>query len=186
MSSSNIIGNNIPVKDTTNNISKETMYCSKCGTELLKGSAFCSSCGNKIEQVNSNTVEKSTKIQNPKVETYQAPNNEGTNWIGVIVGIIGIIVVIVTSWNFIFGNGVDGDYWFSDGSGYVHINKDTNRITMYDEYNKLIGSTKVRFTGNKTFVYSDGLLEYTGTINGKKLTVKCENDKMGGFEATKK
>ncbi len=164
---------------------EDYMFCSKCGTKISKESAFCFSCGNKIEK--EYQVEKS-KIQNPKQETPQAqsPNTEKTNWFGIIGSIISIVIIVVAFWNIYGGNGVDGKYWFSDNSGYVEIKKDVNSIYVYDEYNSLKGITKVRFTGNKTFVYSDGLLEYTGTINGKKLTVKCENDKMGGYEATKK
>ena len=55
-----------------------------------------------------------------------------------------------------------------------------------DQVNNAKQTTSVRFTENKTFVYSDGLSEYTGTINGKKLIVKCKDDAMGSFEATKK
>ena len=178
-----------PINNTDTNFTmtnnEDYMYCSKCGTKISKESTFCNKCGNKIEQLCQ--TEKS-KIQNSKVESNQVEttDNGKPDWTKIISGIVGLIIMVVGLWNIYGGNGVDGEYWFSDGSGYVKINKDINRIYFYDEYNSAKGTTSVKFTDNKTFVYSDGLLEYTGTINGKKLTVECENDKMGGYEATKK
>ena len=178
-----------PINNTDTNFNmtnnENYMFCSKCGAKINKESAFCNKCGNKIEQLCQ--TEKS-KMQNSKVESnrVETTNNEKPNWFGLIGSIITIIIFVVGFWHIYGGNGVDGEYWFSDGSGYVKINKDTSRIYFYDKYNSAKGTTSVRFTEDKTFVYSDGLLEYTGTINGKKLTVKCEDDAMGSFEATKK
>lgn len=159
------------------------MFCNKCGAKISKQSDFCSKCGNKVEKAYQEMQRQTSNIENNQT---QETNTEKTNWFGLIGSIISIVIIVVAFWNIYGGNGVDGEYWFSDGSGYVKINKDINRIYFYDEYNSAKGTTSVRFTGDKTFKYSDGLLEYTGTINGKKLTVKCENDKMGGYEATKK
>ena len=178
---------NTRIENTTDKLlnNEDYMYCSTCGTKISKESTFCNKCGNKIEQLCQ--TEKS-KIQNSKLESNQVEttDNGKPDWTKIISGIVGLIIMVVGLWNIYGGNGVDGEYWFSDGSGYVKINKDINRIYFYDEYNSAKGTTSVKFTDNKTFVYSDGLLEYTGTINGKKLTVECENDKMGGYEATKK
>lgn len=191
VSNFHVVGGNTTVENNIpNNITKEIMFCNKCGTEIAKNSNFCNSCGNKIKQVNSNTTKEINTQQNATIKEQNTlkneTNNEKPNIAGILGGIIGIIIIIVTFWNIYGGNGVDGEYWFSDGSGYVKIDKDINTIRIYDEYNNYLGSENIRFTGDKTFVYSDGLLEYTGTINGKKLTVKCENDKIEGFEATKK
>ena len=142
---------------------------------------------NNIPEINN--TKSNIQIETSNATPTQTSNNANSNT-EVIFKILGavilIIIIIVGFWHIYGGNGVDGEYWFSDGSGYVKINKDINRIYFYDEYNSAKGTTSVKFTDNKTFVYSDGLLEYTGTVNGNKLTVKCENDKMGGFEAIKK
>ena len=159
------------------------MYCSKCGAKINKESAFCNKCGKKIDDIYQEEQIKISKVQNNQTKET---NTEKPNWFGLIGSIISIVIIVVAFWNIYGGNGVDGEYWFSDGSGYVKINKDTSRIYFYDKYNNAKQTTSVRFTENKTFVYSDGLSEYTGTINGKKLTVKCEDDAMGSFEDTKK
>ncbi len=171
--------------NTTNNKpdNENYMFCSKCGAKINNQSEFCSKCGNKVDTIYQEEQSQTSKVENNQTKET---NTEKTNWFGIIGSIISIVITVVAFWNIYGGNGVDGEYWFSDGSGYVKINKDINRIYFYDEYNSAKGTTSVKFTDNKTFVYSDGLLEYTGTINGKKLTVECENDKMGGYEATKK
>ena len=136
-----------------------------------------------------NNTKSNIQIETSNATPAQTSNNTNSNTeviFKILGAVIPIIIIIVGFWHIYGGNGVDGEYWFSDGSGYVKINKDINRIYFYDEYNSAKGTTSVKFTDNKTFVYSDGLLEYTGTVNGNKLTVKCENDKMGGFEAFKK
>ncbi len=178
--------NNISTISENKPNNEDYMYCSKCGTKISKESTFCNKCGNKTEHTSTQTINEN---QNTSNTTQTETNNTNSNTeiiFKILRAVIPIIIIIVGFWHIYGGNGVDGEYWFSDGSGYVRINKDTNRIYFYDEYNSAKGTTSVKFTDNKTFVYSDGLLEYTGTINGKKLTVKCENDKMGSFEATKK
>lgn len=142
---------------------------------------------NNIPEINN--TKSNIQIETSNATPTQTSNNANSNTeviFKILGAVIPIIIIIVGFWHIYGGNGVDGEYWFSDGSGYVKINKDINRIYFYDEYNSAKGTTSVKFTDNKTFVYSDGLLEYTGTVNGNKLTVKCENDKMGGFEAFKK
>ena len=142
---------------------------------------------NNIPEINN--TKSNIQIETSNATPTQTSNNTNSNTeviFKILGAVIPIIIIIVGFWHIYGGNGVDGEYWFSDGSGYVKINKDINRIYFYDEYNSAKGTTSVKFTDNKTFVYSDGLLEYTGTVNGNKLTVKCENDKMGGFEAIKK
>ena len=142
---------------------------------------------NNIPEINN--TKSNIQIETSNATPAQTSNNTNSNTeviFKILGAVIPIIIIIVGFWHIYGGNGVDGEYWFSDGSGYVKINKDINRIYFYDEYNSAKGTTSVKFTDNKTFVYSDGLLEYTGTVNGNKLTVKCENDKMGGFEAFKK
>lgn len=142
---------------------------------------------NNIPEINN--TKSNIQIETSNATPTQTSNNANSNTeviFKILGAVIPIIIIIVGFWHIYGGNGVDGEYWFSDGSGYVKINKDINRIYFYDEYNSAKGTTSVKFTDNKTFVYSDGLLEYTGTVNGNKLTVKCENDKMGGFEAIKK
>ncbi len=171
---SNNTTNNMSKTDETKSENGDCIYCSKCGTKISKESSFCANCGNKIND-------------NPKEETTSNTNsNNSNNNGGIISAIITIVLIIGAFWWIYGGNGVDGEYWFSDGSGYVKMDKDLSTMTIYDEYNNYKGRNNVRFTEGKTFVFSDGLLEYTGTISGKKLTVKCENDKMGGFEATRK
>lgn len=168
---------------TNNSNNEDSIFCSKCGTKISSQSVFCSKCGNKINNIYHEEQNQTSKVENNQTKEI---NTKNTNWLGIIGSIISIVIIVVAFWNIYGGNGVDGEYWFSDGSGYVKINKDINRIYFYDEYNNAKGTTSVKFTGDKTFVYSDGLLEYKGTVNGKKLTVKCENEKIEGYEATKK
>lgn len=179
----NNLNNNIATNNPDN---EDYIFCSKCGAKINKQSDFCSKCGNKVDNIYQEEEKQTPNVQNNQTKE----NNSGKpNLFGIIGSIIGIVIGIILIFN-VFSmstrNSIDGDYWFSDGSGYIHINKSINSVQLYDEYNNFKGSRNARFTDDKTFVYSDGLLEYTGTINGKKLTIKCENDKMGTVEATKK
>lgn len=163
------IGNNTTVeKDTLNNITKQTMFCNKCGTEIQKNSAFCSSCGNKIEQVNNKILNENPKPQNNTVtnETKVNIQNENTTTknkssliIGIIV-IIGIIIGVMIGGNNFTKNNLNGIYKCYDndgiyGQGTLTIEDNTANIRYYsDVTSRLITWTyNITETGKNTYKF---------------------------------
>ncbi len=121
------------------------MYCSKCGNEIIEGSIFCSSCGNKIEQVNNNTINESTKSQNntineqhkskEQIDKNSKPRNKKNKIIiSIIIGIVAIGILV---------------------SGIAIINKGKNNDEIKSQYNE-----EVSLQYNIKYVYEDSYITF--------------------------